>query len=403
MSSLLEKIQFITDNFGSRIAVSEGDRKTIEYLENDFLKLTPNVETESFRVEGRSVQNYFIFGILCYLISIVCYFFLPPLSLVFSFIILLNHYLAWYKQINLLDILTVREETKNIIAKFHPKKESRGIIIFSAHHDSEYHMPILQKDGRFVAFLLKGTLVGIYLLLVSSIWKTITLGISSIGILEIVSYSLGSFEVSWFILPDIFFVLSLFGFCLNSYLFVNIVSNTEVIGANDNLSAVVILLALGEYLQNNPLENWEVRLISFGAEETIKSIGSSYYVENHLEELENAVIINIESSGTGEYIAIWSEEKFFYTKHDKKFVELIQKLAKKNGYELIDIKPSIGYSDASHFTRKKIKATTISRIGGPILWHSLEDKVENLNEKSMQDSFKLTKILLQEFDKLEKI
>lgn len=108
--------------------------------------------------------------------------------------------------------------------------------------------------------------------------------------------------------------------------------------------------------------------------------------------------------GYENYIGIHSEEKFVKAKHDKEFIELIQGFVKKNGFELLDFIGAFGWTDAGSFSRRNIKATTIFCYGGELnLWHSLEDKVENLQEESIQIDFNLSKILLKEFDNLEKI
>jgi hypothetical protein len=404
MNSFLENIKFITDNFGPRIAGSEGDRKTIEYLEKEFGKFTSNVETESFKVVGRSNQNYVNFVVWGYFISVICYFLLPPISLGILIMIPLVHYLAWIKQVNLLDMITRKKESRNIIAKFPAKKESRGVIIMSAHHDSSYQMPFLQKKVKSNILTLMGIFLGVLILLISSLWKTITMGFFSAGIIEIFNYSLGSLRIGWFVFPDIFFLLSLFNLGLAFYFRSGFVTKNEVMGANDNLSSVVLLLALAEYLQDNQLENWEVRLISFGAEEPLRSVGSYNYVRNHQEELKNSIVLNFDGIGYGNFIGISSGEQFVGVKHDKEFVKLIQRLAKKNEFEIPDYLGSFGWTDAGSFSRKNIKATTIFCYGGELnLWHSLEDKVENLQEESIQNVFKLSTALLNEFDNLEEI
>lgn len=404
MSFFLDKIKFITDNFGPRIAGSEGDRKTIEYIEKEFGKFTSKVESESFKVVGRSPQNYVNFLVWGYFISVFCYIFLPPISLGLLIMILLVHYLAWIKQINLLDMITRKKESKNIIAKFPATKESRGVIIMSAHHDSSYQMPFLQKKVKLSVLIITGILLGVFILLISSLWKTITLGFFSAGIIEIFSYSLGPLRIGWFLLPDIFFLLSLFNLGLAFYFRSGFVTKKEVMGANDNLSSVVLLLALAEYLQDNLQENWEVRLISFGAEEPIRSVGSYNYVKNHREELKNSIVLNFDGIGYGTHIGMSSGEQFVGVKHDKEFIKLIQRLAKKNGFEILDYLGSFGWTDAGSFSRRNIKATTIFCYGGELnLWHSLEDKVENLQEEAIQSVFKLSKTLLKEFDNLEKI
>ena len=404
MNSFLEKIKFMTDNFGPRITGSEGDRMTIAYLEEEFRKFSDDVETESFKVVGRSPQNYVNFVVWGYFVSVFCYFFLPPISIGLLILILLVHYLAWIKQINLLDMITRKKKSKNVISKYSAVKESRGRIILSAHHDSSYEMPFLQKKVKKNILTIIGVFLGVLILAISSIWKTITLGFFSAGIVELFSYSLGPLRIGWFLLPDIFFLLSLFNLILAFYFRSGFVSKKKVMGANDNLSSVVLLLALAEYLHDNQLENWDVRLISFGAEEPIRCVGSYNYVKNHRDDLRNTIVLNFDGIGYGNHIGMHSGEQSVGVKHDEEFIKLIQRLARKNGFEIPDYLGAFGWTDAGSFSRRNIKATTFFCYGGELnLWHSLEDKVENLQEESIQNIFKLSKILLKEIDNLERI
>jgi len=70
MNSLLEPIKYIADNFGPRIAGTEADHKTIEYIEQEFQKLTSDVQLEAFPVVGRSLQYLINFLVWDYFISL---------------------------------------------------------------------------------------------------------------------------------------------------------------------------------------------------------------------------------------------------------------------------------------------------------------------------------------------
>ncbi len=403
MVSFLERIKYITDNFGPRIAGSEGDKQAIEYLEKEFNKFTPNVETESFKVVGNSPQLYISFIVLGYFTSAICYFLLPPLSLGLSLLVLAAHILFIFRGISLIDFFAKKKETKNIIGTLPSEKESRGIIILSGHHDSSYEMPISLKVLKYIAQIFYLIISSVGLLFISGIWKIIICAGLVDGLLFLFDYSLGSLTIRWFLLPDIFFFLSIICLPLAFYVLKSMVTKTEVMGANDNLTAVVLLITLGEYLKDEPLENWEVRLISFGAEETIKAPGSRLYVKNHLKELDNAVVLNLEMLGVGDNFYLSAAEKFYFINHDEEYISLVQKIAKKNNIELPAFKQPFGWTDACHFSRNNIKATTISYYGKYGFWHSIEDKVENLEEEPMQNAFDFIKILLKELDSLEKI
>src|SRR5690606_32149378 len=69
-------------------------------------------------------------------------------------------------------------------------------------------------------------------------------------------------------------------------------------GANDNLTAVAVLVAMAEALAADPIENLRVQFVSAGAEEVLQG-GIYGYCERHLAKLnrERTWVLNIETVG----------------------------------------------------------------------------------------------------------
>ncbi len=399
MDSLIEPIKYIADNFGPRIAGTEADHKTIRYIEERFKTYNSNVTTESFPVVGRSLQYLINFIVWGYFISVLCYLILPPLALGLALLLLLIYYLARFKDNNLLNLIVKKDLSKNVVVIFEPTKVKKKLVIFSGHHDSAFHMPLFEKTQTKIALIQNGALLGIVMLVISSIWKTIFFITPVVGIKEIFSYSMGSISVYWFLFPDLIFILAILGLVLAFYFLFNMVTNTPLIGANDNLSSVSILFALGEYLRDNPPENIEVRLISFGGEEP-GLIGSKFYVDNNIDELKDAINVNYETIGIG-ILGVIAKEKDNNVSHSEKLIHFIQEVAKENGYDLPAKKISYGNTDAGSFSKKGIDAATIYGFGqGDVftLWHSLEDVVANLDEKTLEDTRKISIKLIEKLN-----
>jgi hypothetical protein len=402
MNSLLEPIKYITKNFGPRIAGTEADHKTIEYIEKEFRKFSSDVQLESFPVVGRSLQYLINFLVWGYFITAICYFILPPLSIGLAIVMLLVYYLARFKDMNLVNLLVKKDETKNVIARFEPTEEKKQIVVFSGHHDSAFHMPLFEKNVGQVALIQNGAILGLAMLVISGIWKTIVFLAQFGGIYELTSlnYTIGSLTISWWILPDIIFLLALLGLVLAFYFKFNMVTKTPLIGANDNLTSVSMLIAIGQYLKENPPKNLDIRLVSFGGEEP-GLVGSIYYVKERLDELKNAVNFNFETLGCGK-LGIISKEKDNNVTHSDELVKFIQEIGKKAGMELRAIQVHYGNTDAGSFSKKNFKAATISCYGKHDvfdLWHSIEDTVENVDEKLMRDSYNLSVRIIEELEK----
>ncbi len=400
MKSLLEPIEYISTNFGPRIAGSDADYKTIDYIEKQFLSFTPNVMTEEFNVVGRSLQFLIQFLVWGYFVSTLCYFFYAPLVPVLTIIKLLIFYLARFKDRNLVNLFVKKAKTKNIIAIFEPTVEKKKLVIFSAHHDSAFYMPLFEKKVKEVTIIQNSAIGGMILLLISGIWKAISYFVPAAGILRLFDYSLGTLTVSWFLLPDILFLISLGGLGFAFYFLKNMVTKTPVVGANDNLSSIAVLFSLGEYLKENPPQNLEIRLISFGGEEP-GMVGSTFYVKNNLGELKEAININFENLGSGK-LGVIEKEKDNNIKHDIELVRFLQNIANKNGFELPSKKIHYGNTDAGSFSKKNIIATTVFCYNKEDifdLWHSTDDIVDNIDENILGDAFEFSLKIIEEIEK----
>ena len=401
MSSLLEPIEYICEKFGPRIAGTKADLDTCDYIEEKFKSFSSEVETESFTVVGRALQNLILFLVWGYFVSVISYFFLAPIALILATLMLLIYYLARFRERNLINMFVKKGETRNIIAHFKPKVEPNKILIFTGHHDSAFHMPLFEKKLKQIAFIQNSAIFGIGMLVLSSIWKTIYFIPQINPPLYLFSYNLGSLEVKWFILPDAIFVLALVGLGFGFYFMMQMVTNTPLQGANDNLTSVSMLLALGEYLKDNPPKQTEIRLISFGAEEP-GLVGSKFYVEKRDKELNNAININFETLGSGQ-LGLILKEKDNNICHDEELVNHLHEIGKKYDFELPLKKIHFGNTDAGSFTRRKIPATTLFAFGADDvfdLWHSTEDIPKNIDEKILKQAFEYLLKVIEEYDQL---
>ena len=399
MSSLLEPIEYICENFGPRITGSEADLKTCDYIEDKFKTLTPNVETETFPVVGRALQNLILFLVWGYFVSVISYFFMAPLALLLAILMLLIYYLARFKNKNLINLLVKKDRSRNIIASFKTDKEPSRILIFSGHHDSAFHMPLFEKKLKQIALIQNSAILGIVMLVVASIWKTIYFIPQINPPLYLFSYNLGSLPVDWFIFPDVIFVLALIGLVFGFYFMSKMVTKTPLYGANDNLTSVSMLFAIGEYLNSNPPQNIEIRLISFGAEEP-GLVGSKHYVDKRIDELDKAININFETLGSGT-LGIILKEKDNNVQHDEGLVGYLQGIGDKHGFDLPAKKIHYGNTDAGSFTKRGLPATTIFAFGANDvfdLWHSTEDIPENLNEDLLQQAYDYVIKVIEEYD-----
>jgi hypothetical protein len=116
----------------------------------------------------------------------------------------------------------------------------------------------------------------------------------------------------------------------------DIATSPVVPGANDNLTAVAVLVALAERLRDQPLEGLRVMLVSCGAEEVIQG-GINSFAEHHFPLLprDRTWFLNLETVGSpilalceGEGPVIM--EDYF----DRRFRDLVARVADGTGVPL---------------------------------------------------------------------
>lgn len=117
---------------------------------------------------------------------------------------------------------------------------------------------------------------------------------------------------------------------INSAMGLDIARHRIVPGANDNLSGVGALVALGERLVAEPVSGVRVVLGSCGAEEVLQG-GIYGFVERHVKPLdpENVWVLNLDSIGGPQLVMIEGEGPFVMHDFDKGFCDLVADVAER--------------------------------------------------------------------------
>jgi Zn-dependent M28 family amino/carboxypeptidase len=107
-------------------------------------------------------------------------------------------------------------------------------------------------------------------------------------------------------------------------------------GANDNLTAVAVLIGLAERLREQPLEGLRVMLVSCGAEEVIQG-GINSFASRHFPELprDRTWFLNLDTVGSPILAMCEGEgpvvmEDYF----DRRFRDLVARVADQSGASL---------------------------------------------------------------------
>lgn len=156
-------------------------------------------------------------------------------------------------------------------------------------------------------------------------------------------------------------------------------STPTSVGAWDNMSGSVGLLALAEYFRDHPHYR-TLRFIWAGSEER-GLFGSKAYCEQHAQELEKIVLdINLDMIGSvmGNPVACAAAEE--------KLVHYLQYLALERGVAL-NAFSGVSSSDSAPFADHGVPAVTFAHgaPGNTAVFHNRYDTKENLNMAHLQE------------------
>jgi acetylornithine deacetylase/succinyl-diaminopimelate desuccinylase-like protein len=403
---LVDYIFEICKTIGPRIAGSPEEAKAADYLKNKLKPLSDKVMVEEFKCHPGVLQGLILFEFSCILIAFILYFIIPALTTLIIVITILILFLTRMRGKEIIDPLFKSATSENVIAIIKPVHKAKRKVIFSGHHDSAFYMPLFAKQKKRLHILqnipVYSAIIFAVLAAVKSIWIILDIftGLNSLTI------SLGLFTLAnlvRFYLPiDIpAIAVGLISLLSGAYFTFNMVTKRPVMGANDNLSAVAVILGIAENVSKKPPRNTEVWIVSFGTEEPA-TLGSKVFAQRHGEELKDAYVFNMETVGQGDF-GVVTREISVSGNLSKELAEIVVKAGKKCNVKVKPIELKYGNTDATPIARQGFKSVTIMGMDENelfTLWHIPEDVPENIDEKNLQKALKLCLQILEDIDSM---
>ncbi|BBX73519.1 M28 family peptidase [Mycobacterium shinjukuense] len=191
------------------------------------------------------------------------------------------------------------------------------------------------------------------------------------------------------------------GSALAAVLFADIARSPVVPGANDNLSAVALLVALAERLRERPVQGVRVLLVSLGAEEVLQG-GIYGFLERHTPELHRnrTYFLNFDTVGSPELIMLEGEgttvmEDYFY----RPFRDLVIRAADRADVPVRRGMRSRNSTDAVLMSRAGYPTacfTSIGRHKSLPNYHQMSDTPENLNYETVARAVTVAESVIRE-------
>ena len=371
---MTEFIESICNDIGPRICGTENEKKAGERIAKEFGLFCDEVEKHEYTCHPGGFLDYIWITAIFYLLGVASYYFIPLLSVVFILLGLLVYFLQQNVLWELVDFLFPKTESANIIGKIKPKNKAKQIVLIAGHHDSAYEFPLLNKLGDRSMYIIITAVVITVLNMIAGLLRTFITTptiVPTIDLIQTLLFIIGT--------P----IILVFAFFLRS--------NTEVLGANDNLSAVAVVIESGKRLSKDKPEDTEIWLVSFSGEENMRA--SKRFVNKYYNELKekNAMLFNLEVLSGDEFL-LATAEPFFLAKHSKRVIEKVEKAADNINLPLrIQPLPFAG-SDAANFSRKGLDAAVLFGIVNNGLfphWHSVEDTPEKIDGEALEKAVEL--------------
>jgi len=290
----------------TRHAATEGETKTINYIQKQLDNENVDTKVESFewtKTSSKFRKLIFLWIFIVFMSTEILLLYpnltwiILPLDGLFFIVLMLGGKYAFdhYRII----FIGKKRESKNVIATIQAKDlyPKRPVIIFSAHHDS--------VSTNFPYKMMKILLLSVVFLFLSSLLINLVLSIWSIVAL----FTAIQIDIIYLWIRNISLII---GIILLTEIFIIFIrkKTNESLGSIDNASGVAILLELAKLIKKNPLEKTDVIFLWCGAEE-MGFWGSKQYCSKHFEELDNdydlnkSYNINVDMVGT--YIGLIDE------------------------------------------------------------------------------------------------
>jgi hypothetical protein len=183
--------------------------------------------------------------------------------------------------------------------------------------------------------------------------------------------------------------------------FADIARSPIVPGANDNLSAVAVLVALAERLHAEPIDGLRVILASCGAEEVIQG-GIYGFARRHFPQLDRdrTWFLNLETVGSPKLVMLEGEGPVVMEDyHDRSFRDLVERVAIQAGAPLRRGLRARNSTDAVLPSRAGYPTATLAsvdRYKALANYHLMSDTPENLDYRTVAHALTVTEAVARE-------
>jgi hypothetical protein len=380
----LGHIRVLAEDIGPRGSTTEGERRGAEYCAQvlKHLGLTPQVEPFT---SARSIFQPHLLAAIAMLIAFIVYPLAGRISAIvaaaISLLALGSDLLELSFRTNPLRWVISKGPSQNVVATLPAAGEHRRDLVLIGHLDTQ-RTPLVFSTQRWVdtykafttvAFALFAAQVALYLLGAVTQWRWIwpATGVSAIG------------------------AVLLMALCLQAD------STPFTAGANDNATAVGLVLTLAQQLKDEPLQHTRVWLVCTGCEE-VQHYGAQDFFERHRAELRQPVTIALEMLGCAGPAWLTKEGIVVPFYADRQLVALAEQLAAQHPeWGAYATQITGGNTEMADALRLGIPAITLTGMlpdGNAPYWHQVGDTYDKIDPEVLARAFAFTSAFIRTLD-----
>jgi len=381
---ILSHIRALAVDIGPRGSTTQGERKGAEYCQTAFQRAGLSPVWESY-ASAKSIFFPHVLASVGYLLSFAIYPLAGRLSAVVAFLLTLATLVSELLELGFVDNplrwLTPKGESQNVHAVIPPAGEHRRDLVLIGHIDTQ-RTPIFFRTPRWV-----------------EVYKGFTTVAFVLFAFQCLAYGLGAvFQWSWIwpaTLPSLACALVLMVFFLQADL------TPFTAGANDNASAVGMVLSLAEALAQEPLAHTRVYAVCTGCEE-VQHYGAINFFKRYRAEMKRPSALVFELLGCAGPGYLNTEGIIIPFHSDPDLRARCERLSQKNPeWGAYPVSISGGNSELADCVRAKVPAITLfglTRTGVAPYWHQVEDTAEKMDALVLTHATALVWALIAEID-----
>jgi hypothetical protein len=380
----LEHIRQLAYEIGPRGSTTEGERSGALYCQDVLTRLGYPPSREGFS----SARSIFFPHLLASILLLAAFAVYPLggwvsalLAALLSAVALGSDLMELGFQDNLLRRLAPKGKSQNVVALAPPAAEHRQDLVLIGHIDSQ-RTPLIFKSKQWVdAYKLFTTIAFVAFAV------------------QTVLYTLGALTqwgwVWWASFPCALCAVLLAALCLQAD------STPFTAGANDNASAVGLVLTLGERFLKEPLQHTRVWLVCTGCEE-VQHYGAIDFFKRHLAGLKNPRAIAFEMLGCAGPAWLEQEGIIVPFRASPVMLKLAQETAAaRPELGAYPVRISGGNTEMADALRNGVPAITLMGLlpnGDGPYWHMVEDTYDKMDPAILAKAYDFALEMIHRMD-----